>query len=129
MAGTQRTRAELFEDFDAPFQTGAEPTNADFQDFGASFQRVGNVGLDADVIGSAQRVGAQSACLNGVRQDMGLVTAAGRSAQGRGDVATKFRRAAAFASAQGDRLGNERLDFEIHANTVCGQSSSNIYWS
>lgn len=38
MAGTQRTRAELFEDFDAPFQTGNVPTNADCQDLGASFQ-------------------------------------------------------------------------------------------
>lgn len=38
MAGNQKTRAELFEDFDAPFRTGNEPANSDFQDLGASYQ-------------------------------------------------------------------------------------------
>lgn len=40
MSGTLKTRAELFEDFDAPFATGNEPGNADFQDFGASYHHL-----------------------------------------------------------------------------------------
>lgn len=43
MAGTYKTRAELFEDADAAFATGYTPDNQDFQDFGASFQHLGSL--------------------------------------------------------------------------------------
>lgn len=42
MAGIKKTREELFENFDAPFSTGNEPANQDFQNLGASFQHKGD---------------------------------------------------------------------------------------
>lgn len=41
MAGSYKTIAQLFTDADAPFATGAQPENQDFQDLGASFQHLG----------------------------------------------------------------------------------------
>lgn len=54
MAGTYKTRAELFTDGAAPFATAAVPTNQDFQDLGASYHHLADLFVPAGDVRTLQ---------------------------------------------------------------------------